>query len=44
MREDDECCWNCDHYIDSLCEIHDDGDEEDPNLFRCNQYEPEESG
>lgn len=34
----DKCCYNCDNYVDALCTISDQYDEENPNTFYCDLY------
>ena len=33
------CCYTCENYKDTLCEVSDNHDDEDPNTFKCELYE-----
>ena len=37
-----DCCWNCSSYVDGLCEISDQHDEENPITFKCDLHERDE--
>ena len=37
----EKCCYTCDNYRDAICQTSDQHDDEDPNTFSCDLYEPD---
>ena len=36
-----ECCYTCLNYVDALCTTRDDKDDEDPDTYKCELYDPD---
>ena len=38
----EECCYTCENWQDAMCQISDQHDDENPNLFKCELYGQDE--